>query len=546
MPNPTADHHWDILRESSQPISTPELGAHTHERAPIRVRGYVAPMAKLVTPYIDRTDFPALVDEAGETSWKELDERTNRLVNLWRQRGIQPGDRVALLAGNRREVYEVYLAAAHSGVSVVPINWHFAPDEVEYVVSNSESKLVISDPMYDANAGRTGVERLVLGGSYETSLAASSPDEPEDQMMGGVMFYTSGTTGQPKGVRNSAFAPGVPPEVYQLVAAGMVNMGFPTAGRTLLCGPHYHSAQWAFTFFPLIGGSSIVAQAKFIPEQTLALIDEHAISNVHFVPTQFVRLLRVPEDRRAGFRGESLQLVLHGAAPCSPTVKRQMIEWWGAKITEYYGATEGGIVSLISAGEWLERPGSVGKPMANMTVRIVTEDGTEAPVGEAGVIHIRNTMGTDFEYLGEPGKTAEAHSVEGMFTFGDIGFVDADGYLYLSDRKIDMIISGGVNIYPAEIEGVLMAHPAVVDVAVFGVPHDEFGEEVKAAVQLTPGTRWTAELNTDLDAYARAHLAGYKAPRSYDIVDIMPRSEAGKLLKRELRAKYWEASGRTI
>jgi len=333
----------------------------------------------------------------------------------------------------------------------------------------------------------------------------------------------------------------------------MVNIGFPARGRTLLCGPHYHSAQWAFSFFPLIGGSSVVMQRKFIPEQTLDLIDRHAITNVHLVPTQFVRLLRADPQAKDAFSGASLEFVLHGAAPCSPTVKRDMIDWWGTKIAEYYGATEGGVVSQISAEEWLAKPGSVGKPMANMIVKIVPEDdGAGAPAGPnaagfiEGVIHVRNAMGTDFEYLGDPAKTAEAHREPGMFTLGDIGYFDDDGYLYLSDRKIDMIISGGVNIYPAEIEGVLAGHPAVVDVAVFGVPDEEFGEGVKAALQLAEGTEWTPELEASITALAREKLAGYKVPRSYDIVAAMPRSEAGKLLKRQLRARYWDEAGRRI
>lgn len=495
----------------------------------------------------------ALTDESGVTSWSQLDDRVNRLIHVLRSRGIQEGERVAILSGNRREVYEVTLAAAHSGILLVPINWHFAADEVQYVVENSGSKLLIVDPNYSAAAADVSVEQLQFDGTYEAALADASSSEPEHQSMGGVMFYTSGTTGRPKGVKNSAFQGGVPPEVYELMAAGMVNIGFPANGRTLLCGPHYHSAQWAFTFFPLIGGSSIVLQNKFVPEETLRLIDEHAITNVHLVPTQFVRLLRVDEAARAAFRGEALELALHGAAPCSPQIKRQMIQWWGPKVTEYYGATEGGVVSLITAEEWLTKPGSVGKPMGNMIVRIVPEgddEGGPAPTSDSeivpGVIHVRNTMGSDFEYLDEPEKTKDAHRVEGMFTLGDIGYLDADGYLYLSDRKIDMIISGGVNIYPAEIEGVIAAHPAVVDVAVFGIPNEEFGEEVKAAVQLAAGTTWDDALAKSIETFARERLAGYKVPRSFDVVAEMPRSEAGKLVKRQLRTPYWEAAGRSI
>ncbi len=511
---------------------------------------------------------PALIDRHGTTSWGELDQRVNRLVHLLRSLGVQPGERVAVLAANRREVYEVIHAAAHSGILLVPINWHFAAEEVGYVVENSGSRALFVDPTYaDAAAGldlprfdfvdrsrdRDGVDGSDPGSTYEAALAQAPSDEPDDQQMGGVMFYTSGTTGRPKGVRNTAFAGGVPPEVYELMAAGMVNIGFPPNGRTLLCGPYYHSAQWAFSFFPMIGGSSIVVQERFVPEETLRLIDEHAITNVHLVPTQFVRLLRADEAARAAFRGDSLELVLHGAAPCSTQVKRQMIDWWGPRITEYYGATEGGVVSIISAEEWLRKPGSVGKPMANYVVQIRPEDdlGTPesddpAPPFAPGTIHIRNTMGTDFEYLDEPDKTRDAHRVAGMFTLGDVGYLDDDGYLLLSDRKIDMIISGGVNIYPAEIEGVLTSHPAVVDAAVFGIPDDEFGEQVKAALQLAPGASWGEETEAAVNAHAREHLAGYKVPRSFDIVDEMPRSEAGKLLKRELRRRYWEGSGRSI
>jgi long-chain acyl-CoA synthetase len=511
-------------------------------------------MATLLKALIDaspaKAHEPALTDDAGVTSWGELDGRVNRLINHLRSLPeVQPGERIALLSGNRREVYEVILAAAHMGVLVVPINWHLAPDEVEYVVSNSGSVLAIVEPDYAANAAGVQVPTITFGDDYEALLAASSADEPAEQTMGGVMFYTSGTTGRPKGVRNTAFAGGVPPEVYQLMAAGMVNIGFPTHGRTLLCGPHYHSAQWAFTFFPMIGGSSIVIQRRFVPEETLDLIDEHAITNVHLVPTQFVRLLRVEPERKAAFRGDSLALVLHGAAPCSPTVKREMIDWWGPKVTEYYGATEGGVVSLITAEEWLAKPGSVGKPMANFIVKIVPEDDVpeQTEDGHAqGVIHVRNAMGTDFEYLGDPAKTAEAHREPGMFTLGDVGFVDADGYLYLSDRKIDMIISGGVNIYPAEIEGVLGGHPAVVDVAVFGVPDEEFGEAVKATVQLAEGAAWGPEVEASIVALARDKLAGYKVPRSFDVIDTMPRNAAGKLVKRQLRAPYWEGRGRSI
>lgn len=532
-------------------------------------------MVEILRRHADPGDRPAVVDEWGATAWSDLDERTNRLIHHLRSAGVEVGDRVALLAGNVREIEEVYLACMHAGWHCVPINWHFAADEVGYVLEDSgATALIVSDEFaelaaraLDERPDVAGRSRLVLdphsdegtGGavrsaadadgpfrSYEKALAAADPSEPAEQMLGGVMFYTSGTTGRPKGVRSTSWQPSTPVEVLALMASSVDGLGIPPDGRTLLCGPQYHSAQWAFSFLPLLAGSTVVMQARFVPEQTLSMIDEHAITNVHLVPTQFVRLLRVPTTTRDGFDGSSLCAVLHGAAPCAPDVKRAMIDWWGPIVSEYYGATEGGIVSMVTAEEWLERPGSVGRAMPIIEIKIVNALGEEAGPGEEGVIHVRSLVGQDFEYLNSPDKTAEAHSEPGFMTMGDIGHLDAEGYLFLSDRKIDMIISGGVNIYPAEIEAVLITHPAVLDVAVFGVPNDEYGEEVKAAIELSDDFVWSASLEAELEQHCREHLAGYKRPRSYDVVDEMPRSAAGKLLKRRLRERYWQGSGRSI
>ena len=503
----------------------------------------------------------AVGDADGVTTWGELNERTNRLIHHLRHAGVQPGDRVALLSGNRREIEEVYLACASAGWLAVPINWHFAADEIAYVLDDSGATALIVDGELEAVATQAlqlsplaaSLARMLIGPSasdlfsnYEHNLADADGAEPDEEMLGGVMFYTSGTTGRPKGVKNTAFQLGASPEILKFSAGAMASVGIPSPGRTLLCGPQYHSAQWAFSFLPLVAGTSVVMQRKFVPEEMLQLIDEHAITNVHLVPTQFVRLLRVDDATKHQFRGEALQLVLHGAAPCAPSVKRAMIDWWGPKIKEYYGATEGGVVTIISAEEWLLKPGSVGKAMPIVELKIVADDDTEAAAGSEGVIHVRNLLGTDFEYLNEPDKTAEAHREPGFFTLGDIGYLDEDGYLFLSDRKIDMIISGGVNIYPAEIEAILITHPAIVDVAVFGVPNDEFGEEVRAAVQLTPNTRYTPALDRDLKGLVRAKMAAYKVPKNIDVLVEMPRSDAGKLLKRQLRAPFWEGTGRKI
>jgi long-chain acyl-CoA synthetase len=361
------------------------------------------------------------------------------------------------------------------------------------------------------------------------------------------MFYTSGTTGRPKGVRSAFAQPNLSPSIFQLIAAGFsIGMGLPSDAVSYLNGPVYHSAQWAFNVLPLLGGSAVVMRDKFDAAEALRLIDAHGVTNTHLVPTQFIRLLKLPDDVKAGFDGSSLQIVWHGAAPCPPEVKRQMIAWWGRKITEYYGGTEGGVVSMANSEQWLAKPGTVGPVLPTAEIMIIDDEGRACGPGESGTIYIRNRSGQDFEYHNDPAKTAAAHREPGVFTLGDVGFLDADGWLFLSDRKIDMIISGGVNIYPAEIEGVLVTHAAVRDAAVFGVPNDEFGEEVKAAVELADGYEASPELLADITAHVRSKLAGYKVPRSIDVEAELPRHPTGKLYKRLLRDRYWADAGRTI
>jgi len=499
----------------------------------------------------------ALVDEHGETTWAALNDRVNRLVHALRAAGIGQGDTISLMVGNRREWYEVAVACGHAGITYVPVNWHWAAEEVAYVLDNSDSVALVADaPYVDVAASASASARLrlrVLVGAtaegfvpYEELVASGSCEEPDAQVVGGPMFYTSGTTGRPKGVRSGYVGAGLPPGVLALMGAGFSqSIGLPDGGVTLLCGPIYHSAQWAFSMFPLWAGSTVVMQHKFDPAGVLELIDAHRVTNLHLVPTQFVRLLKLPDEVRAAFRGDSLVVCWHGAAPCPPDVKRRMIEWWGPKITEYYGGTEGGVVSMISAEEWLTHPGSVGRPLASFEVIVVGEGGERLGPNQVGQLYFRNLMGTDFEYHKDPEKTAGAHLEPGVFTLGDVGELDDDGYLWLRDRKIDMIISGGVNIYPAEIEGVLVEHPAVRDAAVFGIPNDEFGEEVKAAVELVDGVEASAELEGELIGFVRSRLAGYKAPRSIEF-EALPRTETGKLQKRLIRDRYWAGTGRSI
>ena len=519
-------------------------------------------MAEIIRELAEKHgDVAALIDEGGETSWIDFNARVNQLIHALRGRGLKTGDAFAVLSGNRREYLEAFAAASHGGWLLVPINWHLVAEEVSYILVDSGAKALFVDDRFHQLGLDTLRHEAVPGNipfiefgsvheemeSYEAFLAGESTDEPEDQCLGGPMFYTSGTTGHPKGVKSGLSTTGAPLDMLRLIGGGLSGMlQMPEGGRTLLNGPIYHSAQWAFSFLPLLAGSSVVMRHRFDAGETLELIDKYEVTNVHLVPTQFVRMLRLEDEKKQAFSGDSLSIVWHGAAPCPPEVKRQMIDWWGPKVAEYYGSTEGSIVTTCSSEEWLTRPGTVGKPTAMNEIMIISEDGEPCPTGESGQLYVKNLMGSDFTYHNDTEKTEKAHLEPGVFTFGDIGYVDADGYLYLSDRKIDMIISGGVNIYPAEIEGVLINHPAVVDAAVFGIPNEEFGEEVKAAIELKADVTPSDELTEELTGFCREHLAGYKVPRSFDYEKSMPRHPTGKLLKRLLRDPYWKDTERTI
>ncbi|MEY4862624.1 MAG: hypothetical protein RLZ51_719 [Pseudomonadota bacterium] len=533
-----------------------------------------------------RPNDAALIDERGSISWADLDRRINRMIRAFQASGLQPGDRIALFAGNSRDVFEIMIAAGHAGLSYVPVNWHFTAEELAYVLQDCEAQGVFTDLQYAPIAQEAlrrvpaagaklrliapagGGLRESAAGSVEIStektygpsglapetwawvddwLAGISDDtDPPDQKAGGPMFYTSGTTGKPKGVVRAGGGP-APIATLLPMAMGLTqSLQLPMDGLTLLAGPYYHSAQWAYGFQPVMAGISALITRRFDAAQTLQLIDQHRVTHVHLVPTQFIRLLRLPESDRAAYRGDSLVRVWHGAAPCPPEVKRAMIDWWGPCIHEYYGSTEGSVVTGISSQEWLDRPGSVGRASFQSDVNIFDDDGAPVPVGESGTIYMRNRRGVSLRYHNDALKTESAHRTDGWFTTGDVGWLDAEGYLYLTDRKIDMIISGGVNIYPAEIEAVLAAHPAVHDVAVIGVPNAEFGEEVKAVVQLAPGQVQSEALLEALVQHCRLSLAGYKQPKSFDFNESLPRTETGKLYKRMLREAYWQGQPRRI
>ncbi len=505
-------------------------------------------------------DRAALVDNQGTTSWRELNARCNRLINGLRDRGVKPGGTFAVLSSNRREYFEIVAAGTQGGWRYVPINVHLQADEIPYILSNSEAQLLFLEEEL-ADKALHAVERLsapvdvvVIGASggegaydYEGVLRSASDEEPDNQRLGMPMFYTSGTTGRPKGVVGSGAVVGGPLEVLRLMSDALVeHFGLRRDGAILLAGPLYHSVQWLLTVPMLLAGARIVIQKKFDAVDTLHLIDEYEINSVNLVPTQMVRLLRLNEEVRGRFDGSSLDCIWHGAAPCAPEVKRQMIEWMGPIVHEYYGATEGSIISVIRAGEWLGRPGSLGRPLPHIETIVVGDEGHRLGPDQVGELYFRNGTGADFEYFKDPDKTKTAHLEPGVFTFGDMGYLDEQGYLYLSDRKIDMIISGGVNIYPQEIENVLMTHPAVADVAVFGIPNQEFGEEVKAVVQTAKPFAPQSALEDELIAYCRARLARFKAPKSIDFRDTLGRQENGKIQKRVLRDPYWQGTERRI
>ncbi len=470
---------------------------------------------------------------------------------LREDQGLRPGDHLAMVMGNRVEFVELVLGSLLAGVWLTPINWHLTADEASFIVGDCGAQLVVADPEFEAMARAAAGECpvVVAGEELDSALEALSPvangDLDAGGPAGGNMFYTSGTTGRPKGVKRTA-QPTVRQQLRSLARGGRV-VGLDGTGPHLVTGPLYHAAPVGFAVMDLLNGAPLVLMPRWDPATALRLIEERSIRHTHVVPTMFVRLLRLPDEVRERFDPSSLSLVLHGAAPIAPSVKRQMIEWWGPVLVEYWGASESGVVTLVDSADWLAHPGTVGRAIPAYEVYAGDPEGNPLPAGTEGTLWCRSAGGTQvFSYHNAPDKTASVHAGPGTYTIGDIGYVDADGWVYLSDRAAHTIISGGVNIYPAEVEAVLVEHPAVVDVAVFGIPHDEWGEEVKAAVELADGITPTPELETEIIAFARERLAGFKVPRSIDFEPELPRHPTGKLYVRQLRDRYWSGRDRRI
>lgn len=479
-------------------------------------------------------------------TYAQLDERSRRFARFLRSRGLEPGDHVAILLPNSAEFLEIAWAAQRAGLYYTAINRHLRLGEVQYVLDDCGATALISSQslsiVADLDLSRIPVRVTTHGDivgfeRYGEVLTAASPAPVDDECEGREMLYSSGTTGKPKGVRKplplTTF--GDPGSVPAQIANAMTAGGVGTESVFLCPAPLYHSA-------PLVGsmswqrvGATVVVMEKFDARECLELIERYRVTDAQLVPTMFTRLLRLPQGERERYDISSLRSVTHTAAPCPIAIKRQMIDWWGPIIHEYYSGTEDLGATFISAQEWLDHPGSVGRPIERC--HIVGPDGGELPTGETGAVYFEG--GRSFDYHNDPDKTASVHNHQGWRTLGDIGYLDGDGYLYLTDRQAHMIISGGVNIYPQEAENVIAGHPAVADVAVIGVPDDDMGEAVKAIVQLTDTALPSPGLQTELIAYCRAELASYKCPRSIDFVDDLPRDPNGKLYKRILRERYW-------
>ena len=494
----------------------------------------------------------------------DLEVRARRAASALESLGIGEGDAVATFLRNDFAYLEARMASEFLGAYTVAINWHQKDVEVAYILADCEARAlaVHADLLSQIEAGipeelpvfvaPTPVDigyaygadasiRTVPDGraDWDQWIESFDPWDGAERRPRPPVLYTSGTTGRPKGVIKQPVKP------EQLETLGKISaMSFgPRDGMvSLLCGPCYHAPLDAQLRQAMIHDADLIIEPRFDPEEFLALTQKYGATNAHMVPVMFVRLLNLPEEVRAKYDVSSIERIIHGAAPCPIEVKRAMIDWWGPVFAEYYGSTELGVPVLGSSEDWLARPGCVGRLVPGATIRIIGENGQDLPAGEVGEIYTGSESRPDFTYKGRDGDRAEAE-LDGMYSMGDIGYIDADGYIFVSDRKRDMVISGGVNIYPAEIEAVLTQMEGVGDCAVFGIPDDEFGEKLIAYVEPANGAALEV---AGVQDHLRGCLANYKVPRIIEFAESLPRTPTGKILKRELRDPYWEEAGRTI
>jgi long-chain acyl-CoA synthetase len=496
----------------------------------------------------------ALADEQGEISWARLDTILNRATNALLSLGLGPEQRIGVFANNSAETVLAYLAGLHAGISSIPINFHLTAEEVAYILTDAGAGLLFVGP----ETAETGVAAAAMAGvgkviGWRTNTAGVTPwldfvvagadvEPPSHQPPRPYLHYTSGTTGRPKGAVTPPTMFPAAETVAGFFQALRDQVALAAPGPGLAVGPLYHTGPLGSTR-QLGGGKPLVTLKRFDPETVLATIERHRITSVLMVPTHFQRLLALPADVRAKYDVSSLMAVPHTGAACPRNVKQAMIDWFGPVLMEAYGGTESGTTNLITSEEWLLKPGSVGKTLPPFELLVIGEDGQELPQGGVGQLYFRDTTGRGIIYHNDPEKTAAAHLRPGVFTLGEVGYVDEDDYVFITDRVSDMIVSGGVNIYPAEAEQALIQHPDIVDVAVIGVPNLAMGEEVKALIMARDPSRPPA--HEALDAFARERLAGFKCPRSYEMVDSLGRNAMGKVNKRELRRPYWPTD-RTI
>jgi long-chain acyl-CoA synthetase len=489
-----------------------------------------------------------LMADSGETvSYKQLEDRSNQAAQMFRARGLKAGDHIAILVENQIRFFEICWAAQRSGIIFTALSTRLGAEEAAYIITDCGAKMLVTSMAMAVLAeqvlGQTPAvqDRLMIGGtiagheSWESAIAGHSTERIADECAGGDMLYSSGTTGRPKGV----FAPQESTEIDA------------TNGLTELCkkvygispdtiylspAPLYHAAPLRFCMRVMALGGTVIVMEHFDAERYLELVQQHNVTHTQLVPTMFVRMLKLAPEIRTQYDVSSLRCAIHAAAPCPVPIKEQMIDWWGPIIWEYYAGTEGNGITLVGSSDWLTHKGTVGRAVIGV-LKIADEDGNEMPPGEPGTVYFAD--GKPFSYHNDPKKTAESRNAKGWTTLGDVGYVDSDGFLYLTDRKAYMIISGGVNIYPQEAENILITHPKVADVAVFGVPNEEFGEEVKAVVQPRDMQDAGPELAAELMAFCRSHLSHLKCPRSVDFEEELPRHPTGKLYKRLLKDRYW-------
>jgi long-chain acyl-CoA synthetase len=499
---------------------------------------------------------PAYIMAAsGETvTYGELDARSNQGAHLFRAAGIGRGDAIAICMDNSPRYYEVLWAAQRSGLRFTCVSSKLTAGELEYIVKDCEAKALITSAGVSEVALQVapllpGVKLWMVDGtagpyaSFEDARAAFPTTPIADEGAGGPMLYSSGTTGRPKGVKRQIDGDGPIDAANGLMMLGRMLYGWDENSVYLSPAPLYHAAPLGWSMGVHALGGTVILMERFDPQEALRYIQDYQVTTAQWVPTHFVRMLKLPPEVRARYDMSSLKAVFHAAAPCPVPVKEQMIAWWGPIINEYYAGTEGNGFCAINSTEWLAHKGSVGKGLM-AEVKICDEDGEPLPARSEGAVFFAG--GGEFEYHNDPQKTAESRNRHGWTTLGDVGWVDEDGYLYLTDRKSFMIISGGVNIYPQEIENLLIGHPKVADVAVVGGPHEEMGEQVIAVIQPADWADAGPELAAELDAYARANLSHVKIPRKIEFMAELPRHATGKLYKRLIRDAYWGKEGSKI